>query len=429
MLSFPQEKPRDIFRKVALDRLSSPDELDILMQVTSPKGWIALLTLCGAVLVALAWGIFGSIPTKVDGKCIFTRAGGVYEVSTGAQGRVVELRVNVGDVVKKGELIARIANPQLELGLEATRNRLVELNTRKATLRSYAERGQDLQEGLLKSQRANLESRIATGNSRIKNLQEKIQSQEQLLAQGLITRQTLLATRLELESVRQDNANARSEIQQLSLRGLEAKKQVDAELAQVNLEINETQRKLASDQQNLTMSTEINSPYDGRVLEIKAGLVGTLVGTGASLITLERVGNDIDNPLEAIVFVSALEGKNVKLDMNVQITPTNVKREEVGFMVGQVKWISEFPSSAQGMMRILQNDKLVEQLSSGGAPIRLQAALLRDPSTATGYKWSSGNGPEHKIESGTLCAAQIVTDRKRPITLVVPALKKWLGVA
>ena len=38
-----------IFRKVALERLSSPEQLDQLMQVTSPKGWLALAGL-GALL-------------------------------------------------------------------------------------------------------------------------------------------------------------------------------------------------------------------------------------------------------------------------------------------------------------------------------------------------------------------------------------------
>ena len=33
---------RQIFRKAALTRLASPDQLDQLMQVTSPRSWIAL---------------------------------------------------------------------------------------------------------------------------------------------------------------------------------------------------------------------------------------------------------------------------------------------------------------------------------------------------------------------------------------------------
>ena len=67
-------KPREIFRKVALERLSSPDQLDLLTQVVGTKGWLVLATLAFAVLVATVWGIFGEIPSKVSGQSMLTSA-------------------------------------------------------------------------------------------------------------------------------------------------------------------------------------------------------------------------------------------------------------------------------------------------------------------------------------------------------------------
>ena len=32
----------ELFRKSAVEKLSSPEQLDVMMQVTSPKGWVAL---------------------------------------------------------------------------------------------------------------------------------------------------------------------------------------------------------------------------------------------------------------------------------------------------------------------------------------------------------------------------------------------------
>ena len=43
-----------MFRKVALDRLSSPEELDQLLRVTTSRSWLALLGLGGLLAVALA---------------------------------------------------------------------------------------------------------------------------------------------------------------------------------------------------------------------------------------------------------------------------------------------------------------------------------------------------------------------------------------
>ena len=41
---------RELFRKKSLERLSSPERLDQLLQVADPKSWIPLLTACGLIL-------------------------------------------------------------------------------------------------------------------------------------------------------------------------------------------------------------------------------------------------------------------------------------------------------------------------------------------------------------------------------------------
>ena len=57
-----------IFRKVALDRLSSPEQLDALMRVITPQAWLAFAPLAILIAAAIAWGWFGSVTTKVIGK-------------------------------------------------------------------------------------------------------------------------------------------------------------------------------------------------------------------------------------------------------------------------------------------------------------------------------------------------------------------------
>ena len=46
-----------LFRKAAIDKVSSPEQLDLLMSVTSPVGWLALLTV-GLMLTAVGiWSL------------------------------------------------------------------------------------------------------------------------------------------------------------------------------------------------------------------------------------------------------------------------------------------------------------------------------------------------------------------------------------
>ena len=40
---------KSLFREEAMDKMSSPDELDRLMRVTDPKGWLALIALLALV--------------------------------------------------------------------------------------------------------------------------------------------------------------------------------------------------------------------------------------------------------------------------------------------------------------------------------------------------------------------------------------------
>jgi len=74
------QDPKSMFRKAALDKLASPEQLDVLMEVTSPRNWALVYGMGGLILLVIAWSIFGTIPTKVAGQGILIR------------GRVLRLR-------------------------------------------------------------------------------------------------------------------------------------------------------------------------------------------------------------------------------------------------------------------------------------------------------------------------------------------------
>jgi multidrug efflux pump subunit AcrA (membrane-fusion protein) len=97
-----------LFRKVALDRLSSPEQLDEMLKITSPKGWLALAALGGMIIALVVWGILGSIPLTVTGRGIMTRSGALTPVVAPAAG-VISYVVEIGQMVGKDEPIAVIA--------------------------------------------------------------------------------------------------------------------------------------------------------------------------------------------------------------------------------------------------------------------------------------------------------------------------------
>ena len=55
------EVKQALFRKVALERLSSPEQIDSIMRVITPKAWLTLLPVYGLIALALASTLIGCL--------------------------------------------------------------------------------------------------------------------------------------------------------------------------------------------------------------------------------------------------------------------------------------------------------------------------------------------------------------------------------
>jgi len=413
---------KQIFRKVSLDRLSSPEQLDLLMQVTNPRGWIALLALGALVLCALIWGIWGSIPTKVMGQGILIRTGGVFNMVSPSAGRIKDLYFESGSIIKKGQVIARIAQPEILERIKRTRASLEELEEQYAKIKDFGSKQIRLENQSMDQQQITLKTTIITLHGQIEWLNEKIKNQGQLVKQGVLTKQQLLNTRLELSNAEREIRNIRNQLKQLGIRQFKLKGQNEQELITLKQRINETKRELESLLDELNKSSKVTSPFTGRILEVGVD-TGSMVNIGSSILKMELIGKNTKN-LEAVLYFPAREGKKIQLGLQAQISPSTVKQEEYGFMQGMVTSVSEFPASRQTMLNTFHNESLVADLSMGGAPIEVHADLIPDPGTQSGYKWSSSSGPALTIETGTLCFSTVMVAEQRPISLIIPLFKK-----
>ena len=95
-----------LFRKQAVERVSSPEQLDQLIRVTSPRSWLALLSLVGLLVLALAWGWFGRIPVGISGAGMLLGRGGINIVVATGPGQLASLEVGMGDAVQAGDVVA-----------------------------------------------------------------------------------------------------------------------------------------------------------------------------------------------------------------------------------------------------------------------------------------------------------------------------------
>ncbi|MBD2181934.1 NHLP bacteriocin system secretion protein [Planktothrix sp. FACHB-1355] len=545
------EEKKNIFRKESLNRLSSPERLDELMQVVNPQDWLPLTALGGLVFVALFWSIFGRIPITVSGQGVILRSRQVVEIQSPISGQIQDLKVKVGDCVKKDngddindpEEILAVVDPlelkqkrQLEVAklqelqrqdLQATTIALQRRQLEKAELQqqrtSLQQRLKDTQaltpllktestvsiqqqrENLLKrlqdmqtltpvlknkrsdsikQQRVSLQQRLRDAQAKAPILQERVKRRQELLNEGAIAADRVLEAEQEytdsLQRVSEiqtqlkqldvdeaqaeqgylDNLSKISEIQtqlkQLDLQQTEAEQKYlenlnkiseiqtnlkeldtkDKSLEQQNLEATNTRKNqiLNSEQeikrleQQIQTNSTIKVPYSGCILELTV-TGGQVVNPGTRIgsIQIEKP----NEPLLAITYFGIKDGKQVKSGMAMQITPTTVKRERFGGIVGTVISVSPFPVTKEGAASTIGNPELVESLMSQSkeSQIEVWAKLKENPANFSGYEWSSSKGPpDLKISTGTTTTVQVTVDKRAPIEFILPFLREWSGI-
>ena len=187
------------------------------------------------------------------------------------------------------------------------------------------------------------------------------------------------------------------------------------------MQIQETERQIHQLEERFTQNSHVVSTHAGRVIEVRS-MVGDVLVPGQPIISLELTGEH--QSLEALLYVDSRQGKALRPGMQVQLVPSVVRRERHGVLLGKVRVVESFPSTRRGMMRVLHNEQLVDAFLSETAntPIAVRAELEFDNKTPTGFRWSSGTGPDLTLTSGTRCAAYVTTRSQRPIGLVFPAL-------
>jgi HlyD family secretion protein len=79
------------FRHRALQRLTTPAELDRLVRVTLPRGWVALIALLAVLAATVVWSTVATVPTTLSGTGYLLPEGGLREVQAPITGSVEQL--------------------------------------------------------------------------------------------------------------------------------------------------------------------------------------------------------------------------------------------------------------------------------------------------------------------------------------------------
>jgi HlyD family secretion protein len=415
----------EIFRKSALQALSSLEQLDQLIKVTRARSWIALAAMASVLLVAIVWSVVGSLPTSVTGQGVLIRAGGTFNIVSPGAGLVTQFRdFRIGEEVEKGEILGHISQPALEQQMAAAKAEVERLRVAEAAVRSAISQESRTQRPAYKLQEEQQRQVIHAKQDLLRSLQISQTQQSELLRDGLITRQRYETTRQAIFAAENEISAANAALQRLLVQQAETESQQAERTRGEGAKLAQALSRLHELQLQYRLAHNIVSEIEGVVVEVMV-MNGDSVKEGQPVLSVEVP----QQTLQSMVYLPAdSRAKLIQPGMLVQISPVTSKKERYGYLVGKVTTVSNYPATESGMNAVLSNPSLVRELSKSGPPISVLVELVPDHATRSGYAWSSHKGAQIELHSGTLCSASFVIERRRPISLVIPLLIETLGL-
>jgi len=466
-----------LFRQESLVHLSSPERLDQLMQVVVLRDWLVLTALGALVMTAVGWSIWGKIPVTIAGRGVLVYPYRTVDLQAPVAGQLKLLKVKLGDQVRQGEVIGLLDRSDLRqelqqqtLKLQALEQQNQQLSTltnqrTSADFQVLKQKRQVLQQTLqdkqslslalktndllsIQKQRQTLTRTLQNKQALAPILNQQLESRQRLQAEGAISADRVLeattayqenlqqidALKAQLQELRskelgieQTYQNTLNQIADLQTQIQELRSQ-EQSLTQRSLEpaldranrIQDVKQKIAQINLELQKSSSITSNYDGKIVELSVK-PGDVLSRGARLGVIETTRGS--GQLVSMAYFPIKDGKRIQPGIKLQITPDIVKRERFGGIVGEVQFVSSLPVSKQSVISTVGNAEVADSLMFQGGQIEVLADLKPDPTTFTGYQWSSSKGPEIKISPGTTASVRATVDQQAPITFVLPLLK------
>ena len=435
-----------LFAGNTLARVSSPDRLDLGARLVSPASWLLLSVAVLLIVTTTVGSAIIKVPIKVAAQGLLMSPLGVKDVVSGTGGRVKSIRVRAGDRIKAGQAIADVEQLDLQQDITVANAELRDSVDQLQRVRDFQNRTMAEQESMRGELRKELQQKLTFTEQRRIWLKQQVETMETLVKLGIAAKPQLMQANLDLAGADEEIGRSRNSLKQLDIDAKKQKTDFEREMLELDLKQASAQRKSEMLKEKLVRMDVLESPYSGIVVELKLN-EGEMIERGATLLSLlpegateqaaEKTAGAKANaselpqrthlPLIATLYVGSSDGKRIHKGMQAEIVPATVKREEFGFISGKVLSIAEMPATQEGMQSRLKNQKLGQSLSQAGAPFELIVALDSDPTTPSGFHWSSSRGPDENLSAGGLCAAEVVTKEETVFKLLVPALRRFFN--
>ena len=417
------ENQSPVFRTRQSIHTKNSDDWDT-PQILSPPITIALTILSGGVVSLLIWSVVYELPITVTGTGLIYQAPQLVGVKAAGSGLLKKLDVKVGSSVQPGSLLAEFdvkdqevmaseANKQKELArqnrkvaVESIPNELAEQIIANEKLLEDIGRNIQQQQGILTAQTSNLnaykklERKGYVSSVELLSYQEKAVQLQNSIGQTRSQYDTLLAKR---EDTRRELANALNEARS---------KYISADA---------TQRVR---QHKLLISQKLRSPIQGQVSQITTW-PGSTVAEGQELFVI----SPSQGVLTAAFLISGSDGGRIRVGDAALLSPASAPPQRYGYIKGVVTSVTPYPTTLAAYASLIGSETLAKQVFAGQES-KVPLLVEVDPRYKQGkLVWSGSKGTSWPITSGSLAQAKVIYHSRKPITYVIPWLRKITGIS
>ena len=412
-------------KKIKDSSIRADDFMTNSIVITRPIYSYVLIMFIIATLIALVWGIFGSIPQRIEGMGEIGTLSGLERVLPSFGGQIKSVNFKNGDTVQTGDVLFVLEKTEIDQGIENLKLSIKQLEQQKALTSSRIYKSAGLKKEANTLSKSRLNKSIEQLDKDIAFYEKKEADDKQLYQKGLITREQYFSSKTDLVALKNKKISAKEQLSLISLNKEEVEFNNIFDENDISNQIEVLKSSLVELEKNYKLQTEIIANSNGIIGEI-SGRIGDVISPGYKLAIIHYQGKDLKNYVLNL-YVPYNANEPIKKGMSVDIQPFNVDHNKYGWLQGKVNYVSSIPADDYSMLETLGNKNVIELIDFRGSTYKVVVILETDPNTFSGFKWSNNKGPQIKLSSGQLSIGYVNVKVKAPIDFVLPIFNDYFN--
>lgn len=421
-----QTKPENqslVFRTRQTIHTKNSDNLDT-PQILSLPITIALVILSGGVGSLLIWSVVYELPITASGSGLIYQAPQLVGVRAAGSGLLKALHVKVGSSVQPGSRLAELdVRDQEVMTSEASRQKELASQNRKVAIESIpGELAEQIiaNEKLLNDIGRNIQQQQGILSAQTKNLN----AYKKLEEKGFVSSVELLSYQEKAVQLQNSIGQTRSQYNTLLAKRENTKRELASALNEARSKYVSAEATQRVRQHKLLLSQNLRSPIQGQVSQITTW-PGSTVAEGQELFVI----SPSQGSLTAAFLISGSDAGRIKFGDLALLSPASAPPQRYGYLKGVVTSVTPYPTTQAAYASLIGSETLAKQVfDSQESKVPLLVEV--NPTYKEGkLVWSGSDGPSWPITSGSLAKVKVIYHSRKPITYVIPWLRKITGIS